>query len=77
MNSISFLFLICCIISIAELLIERNKLNGPVPDSICTLRENLDDQFKALRADCLANSDGIVQNPCDCCSECFAGKGLD
>lgn len=65
---------------IEEILFDDNQLTGPVPDGYCILRatlfdENLEEQFRALHADCLPpEGSDVPNNSCDCCTACTSGK---
>ncbi len=61
--------------SITEILFDQNRLSGPVPEGICTLIEEIPDQFFSLHADCYPRpGTDIPNNPCDCCTDCSVGK---
>lgn len=62
--------------SISEVLLNFNRLSGPVPDGLCDLRE-ASLAFVSLHADCYPRL-GVDEpnNVCaeGCCTSCFAGK---
>lgn len=58
--------------SIEEILFHRNDLSGSVPSELCAIRNDNLDTFINLFADCAPNpTDGVVQTPCACCTQCF------
>lgn len=63
----------------AELLLNGNKMTGPMPTSICDNRVNRQDEtdpggkFVNLWADC-GISNSMQQVECQCCNACFVGK---
>jgi hypothetical protein len=66
--------------NIEEVLLDDNRLSGSVPSGYCILRatlldENLQEQFRALHADCLPpEGSDVPRNVCDCCTACTSGK---
>ena len=62
--------------SITEVLLNSNRLSGPVPDGLCNLR-NTSEFFVSLHADCYPRL-GVDEpnNFCSegCCTACYAGK---
>ena len=62
--------------SISELLLNFNRLSGPVPTGLCDLRET-SLYFVSLHADCHPQiGQDEPNNVCaeGCCTSCFAGK---
>ncbi len=60
-----------------EIVLGKNKLTGPVPDSICSLRSNRPNEFITLRVDCEPPTENEPpQNQCalGCCTSCVIGK---
>jgi len=63
--------------AITEILLHRNKLDGPVPDDLCALRRLYPEQLTTLSVDCQPPTRFDVPfNSCriDCCTECTTGK---
>jgi len=62
---------------VAQLLLNNNYLEGPVPESICAIRTAKPSQFRSLHADCQPRNgvSGQAQNNCavGCCTSCFIG----
>ena len=67
--------------NITEILFDRNRLSGVVPNSLCDIRyEFLTNAslFETLHADCYPSPEGGDEpnNPCPegCCTECGYGN---
>ncbi len=62
--------------SISEVLLDSNRLSGPVPDGLCYLRAILEG-FVSLHADCIPRIGiDLPNNICaeGCCTACDSGK---
>merc|ERR1712045_968701 len=68
------------LLKITEVLLNNNRLSGPVPSGFCDLRASFPSQFVSLHADCEPPPQSDVpQNFCTpgCCTDCSVGKGVN
>lgn len=65
----------CIPSSVTELLLNKNKLIGAVPESLCDYRAV---NLSSLWTDCKATDSETIQNTCplSCCTFCTVGKVL-